>query len=662
VEQFKQLIESDSSSKPIKEVELENNKLREFLKDLNEKLTKLVKDSKPSNPKKIVEFKYKSEEEQLKTINQEIENNKKIIELKAAEYKKLKERLEVIKDPEYLYQIEEKIEETMKKAEEIKRGNQKLITATLASGKNLNNIENVDGMPQNIKEANEKTKDLYLLKRKLEKLQERNREFAKEKQEKSSKIQELTQEYNDLLSSNCLTPEDKSGSALQHKYRSLQNQYKNLQETLKLIEKKNEKHVVANIKREIDSIELAILRDKELISKLDEMIEKQSIELKDIIDKEGLHSDKAMHDVFTKIKSSLSVPKQKETIEEPKSKIISRNLSRASLKKRTDRSGELTPVSVLKDNLKNKTIDHRNTKSIDKPLKQPSEELVLPDKKQEISEQIEKEKPISPLKITDNLISPIKQTSKPDLFIRDSSRDFEEIDSSKPFQERSSENPVKEEKLNMPKKMDEPKFKTVEPDLTQSQEDLKLPENKKNKIEDILNDDEPKNDQKTELVLNEEFKPKKKKIPIEETDLEKEFDIKPKEKEIKDPFAKFDNIDPEELAKEKSRLPGSETSNTNTQGTQEKKTKSTRPRPTLEPITNQDNFLGSSSQEKNTLENTIEREGEKLENNSSVKLTTEDSPTKFSLASKDKLEGITKPRRQLNPIDQQKVNLDINYL
>jgi len=57
--EYQSMIESDSSTKSIKEVEAENNKLRGYLKDLNEKLTKYVEASMNAQPKKFIEFKKK---------------------------------------------------------------------------------------------------------------------------------------------------------------------------------------------------------------------------------------------------------------------------------------------------------------------------------------------------------------------------------------------------------------------------------------------------------------------------------------------------------------------------------------------------------------------------------------------------------------------------
>jgi vacuolar-type H+-ATPase subunit I/STV1 len=98
-EKIRDIVENDSSGKSIAEVEKENNLLRMHLRDINKKLSDFLEQHKVvlGQSKRYPEFKDKSEEQQIPTLIHEIENNEQILSLKTIEYKKLKERLDLIK-------------------------------------------------------------------------------------------------------------------------------------------------------------------------------------------------------------------------------------------------------------------------------------------------------------------------------------------------------------------------------------------------------------------------------------------------------------------------------------------------------------------------------------------------------------------------------------
>ena len=163
------------------------------LRDINKKLSDFLEQHKVvlGQSKRYPEFKDKSEEQQIPTLIHEIENNEQILSLKTIEYKKLKERLDLIKQPSYMLDIEERIEETNKKIDATRKAISKLTLSTLAGGKDLNIIEQSDGIPPDMKNANEKNQEIEILKRKVEKLRARNQENKREQSEKSNKISQL---------------------------------------------------------------------------------------------------------------------------------------------------------------------------------------------------------------------------------------------------------------------------------------------------------------------------------------------------------------------------------------------------------------------------------------------------------------------------------------
>ena len=302
------MLEAEPNFQNAKEIEKENEKIREYLKELNSELSKVVEHTSIANlaPKKHVEFKYKSLEEKHKIISRELNNNEKILETTYEEYQKLKNRLNTIKSPEYVIDLEEKIAETQKKIEQIKRTNLKLNLQSVASGKDLHDIEN-DGMPATIKEANDKATELAILKRKIEKLIEKNEKLELEREKKTEDYERVKEKYEKLTAIAEALKLGNDNSKRIERYNTLKKQVDIMEEAVKNTENKNQKYMDNYLFRELEELMIAQERDREHIKKLEEMIEQQKQALKEIIEKEGLKdkNDKLTREVVRKIELSL---------------------------------------------------------------------------------------------------------------------------------------------------------------------------------------------------------------------------------------------------------------------------------------------------------------------------------------------------------------------
>ena len=290
----------------MKELEVENNRLRDSLKELNEQLTKIVERSRLSNlaPKKV-EFKNKNVEDRLRTTLKEIENNQKILEFTATEYTTLKTRLDQIKNPEYILDLDEKIDETYSKIESTKKANKGLYLVNGNVGKDLDEIDKADGVAPMIQEANEKAKELAVLKKKLQKLQEGNKAFEEEDSSKSSKYEQLQRKYRKTQAEAERYNVKFEDEKLIIQYTNLKAQVKSLEDHLKFTSNKNEKYLKNQVERAIEDLYVANMKENENIERLDAMIEEQKDVLREMVEQEEHRTDKATREVIGKIKASL---------------------------------------------------------------------------------------------------------------------------------------------------------------------------------------------------------------------------------------------------------------------------------------------------------------------------------------------------------------------
>ena len=304
-EQVVNLINSFPSEMTDKEYEEENKQLRRKLKEMNTLLTNIIarQDLSKLVPKKFT-FKEKSVEDRLRTYNQEIANNKKILAIKQDEYNKLKERTSKIKDPTCLVNFEEKTQKTLAKIEQIRKEIKQLEYQSHSSGKNLSNMDN-DAVPEALVLANERAREAAVYQRKNEKLradierfEEQQETQQKRLQEVSSrleKLEELGKHYNITVEKN----------PHQQKYEVIAKEVRDYEDGIKILLNRNDKYMENFLEHGLEELREQNEQDKAHLANLDEMIQKQVTALKEMLAKETAEGDRGMKDLFTKLQGSL---------------------------------------------------------------------------------------------------------------------------------------------------------------------------------------------------------------------------------------------------------------------------------------------------------------------------------------------------------------------
>jgi len=337
-DRFREILESDIHGKSMKELETENNKIRDNMKDLNEQLTKIIERTKVSNfaPKKV-EFRDKNYDDKIRTTLKEIENNQKILELTATEYTSTKDRLDQIKDPGYLLDVEEKIQKAKADTETTRKTNKALGLVNGNVGRDLDGIDKADGVAPMIQEANNKARELAVLQRKLKKLQDQNEKFDEENDTKTSKLNKVKHEYKKIQAEADRYNIKTEDSKLTVQYNNLRKEARNLEEIVRLATNKNEKFLKSQVERAIEELILSNMKQNENIDRLDTMIEDQKEVLKKMIEKEEEKNDKNIKDVIAKIKASLDAPasieEESENMQKGQTKSVSNLTNKPGAKK-----------------------------------------------------------------------------------------------------------------------------------------------------------------------------------------------------------------------------------------------------------------------------------------------------------------------------------------
>ena len=316
-------MDSDAGTKGTRDIEIENNKIRDHLKDLNDQLSKIIERAKVANlvPKRV-EFRLKNDEDKLRTTLKEISNNEKILDFTVTEYNSIKTRLDQIKDPGYTFDIEEKIADTKSKLSDNKRAIKGLKLNTGNVGRDLDDIDKADGVAPMIQEANTKGKELAALRRKLQKVREMNNNFDEEKETKNTKLETVNEQYRSLQvraeAYKVFTEESKYAT----RYQELKTQAKNLEEHIRISTNNNEKYLKNQLERNIEELYINKAKETEALERLENMIEEQRVVLKEMLENEDYRTDRATMDIINKIKISLD-ENNKLTLERPSFSVMS---------------------------------------------------------------------------------------------------------------------------------------------------------------------------------------------------------------------------------------------------------------------------------------------------------------------------------------------------
>ena len=307
----------------MRDLEIENNRIRDHLKDLNDQLSKIIERAKVANlvPKRV-EFRNKNDDDKLRTTLKEIANNEKILDFTVTDYNAIKSRLDQIKDPAYTFDIEEKISDTKSKISDNKRAIKGLKLNTGSVGRDLDDIDKADGIAPIIQEANTKGKELAALRKKLQKVREMNNNFDDEKETKNTKLDTVSEQYRSLQvkaeAYKVFSEETKYAA----RYQELKTQAKNIEEHIRISTNNNEKYLKNQLERNIEELYISKAKETEALERLENMVEEQRAVLKDMLENEDYRTDRATMEIINKIKISLD-ENNKLTLQRPSFSVLS---------------------------------------------------------------------------------------------------------------------------------------------------------------------------------------------------------------------------------------------------------------------------------------------------------------------------------------------------
>lgn len=286
-----------------KDIETENMLLRNALKDMNENLQQRVERVKQSEfiPKRP-EFKDKNIDEQMRTLLKELENNEKLLAINEEEYKRLDSKVQQVSDPNYYYDLDKNVRDIYKQIEEMRRDNKKLYITSSATGKNLDRIENITGIPVIMEEALAKEKEIVIIKHKVEDLKAKNEIFKEEKHQKLLKNKKLTEQVKQLSQGNYV---DDEAERLAIQYKSLQRKLKTAEEDLKLTKNKQKKFMETQKGRELEELFSRHLKDRELFETLDNMIAEQVGVMREMVKNQSGSRNKVIEEIINNLTINL---------------------------------------------------------------------------------------------------------------------------------------------------------------------------------------------------------------------------------------------------------------------------------------------------------------------------------------------------------------------
>ena len=271
-----------------KELEKENHKLRQSFKDLNKQLQDELEKVKITDfPGKKKEFKDKDPEEKGRTIVRELVNNEKMLSINQEEHRKCLARLEMIKDPEYVPNIQKKIDEIKRQVDDIKKVNKRVEVNNGAIGKNLDNIENVKGIPTNIESAQDKERELQKFRQKLEAVKAKNAALAEQKEQNLNRIKKLGEDQKKLQNTIPGYVDTANGGDQTAKAREkFLKQIKALQDGIKMAEYNNKKFLATNVEKDIEDLLLKNIDQVEHLEKLEDILKEQEGALKEMMEEQ----------------------------------------------------------------------------------------------------------------------------------------------------------------------------------------------------------------------------------------------------------------------------------------------------------------------------------------------------------------------------------------
>lgn len=373
----------------------ENNLLRMHLKNFNKELNTLIERQalKPSNKAVNSQFKSKPASAKIRTLNEEIKNNEKKLCIFRDELTKYSGRMQAIGEGTYLIDIHEKIENTRRSIEEQKKFNKQILLEQKKQGKNLDNIENIAGMPEKLVKGNEIAVLLPGLSKKNQMLKERNDLVMiqiEELERKNDAIQDKYDKALQLADAYKLFRNVKKREA----YEATQARVEALERNIQMIGKKNEK-VFEMHKRAMDDLHKALREKDEQISLKEQelLIQRQRIE-------ELMLTEKINKDTLTKIFPP--TPKTHNTTARRKTETPLNLIESDPLESKEPSKEEQRIEPGLRQSSEAKILPKENQDFLKKSPENTNETKSPgnpePERKDEMKDAVKKEEPIKMLK------------------------------------------------------------------------------------------------------------------------------------------------------------------------------------------------------------------------------------------------------------------------
>lgn len=268
-----------------KKLELENNKLKVQIKLLTEQLLRQgvrIKDLKQSNKKTVP--REQSTDDKIRNIDRELSNTNKVFTQIEEEHQKLKQKLDRIKDPQHIFDLEKEVAETLQQIEDMKKENKKLALAAKNSGKALEKREMVADSSDLSKEIDLKSKEGIALLAKLEKLEEKNANFEENHAAKMAKLSQLQEGYQQLLETNKGVVETEQDSEKIARYNNLKKKAE--LEEMKLKDARKKFYLKIQAEKELDELYQKNCQIQEELTAFIEMIVDQQANIRSLSGKE----------------------------------------------------------------------------------------------------------------------------------------------------------------------------------------------------------------------------------------------------------------------------------------------------------------------------------------------------------------------------------------
>ncbi|KAL4488952.1 hypothetical protein ABPG72_005739 [Tetrahymena utriculariae] len=306
----KLLEEKNYDHMSFKDLKIENESLREKLKQFNQQLTEKIEHNQTLIQKQAIQQnssnQTRSRSNQMRTADAEQENNMKIMKRLQEEYDKLESRLLIVEDQSYVSKLKQQIESAKLVINKFKVDIKHIILKNDQQAKELSKIDRGDGIPGSVKESHNLKIEIQQYVNKINELQKRKEEIEDMFKKKADQIEIKDKEFNEKAREAKQLNVDVS---LQSNSYKRKEKYKDLQKDLENLIKSNQTaqklcNTKENIqKRELEEVQREIQNKDDEINQMEIEIMELKNRISDRIDKEKTYSSN-LKEIFNKLPES----------------------------------------------------------------------------------------------------------------------------------------------------------------------------------------------------------------------------------------------------------------------------------------------------------------------------------------------------------------------